>query len=127
MDVNGIAASLNFPSFAGIDGGLFLGVPDKQQALVHLRAYNDWHIDEWCGAYPGRFIPCGVLPLWDMQETAAEIHRLAKKGCHAVTFNDNPTQRAQRLLGTHVESRHRHRHGNLPAHRLRQRRAACLE
>jgi predicted TIM-barrel fold metal-dependent hydrolase len=93
MDVNGIAASLNFPSFAGIDGGLFLGVPDKQQALVHLRAYNDWHIDEWCGAYPGRFIPCGVLPLWDMQETAAEIHRLAKKGCHAITFNDNPTKR----------------------------------
>jgi hypothetical protein len=25
--------------------------PDLSLALV--RAYNDWHIDEWCGAYPG--------------------------------------------------------------------------
>lgn len=50
MNVNGIAASLNFPSFAGIDGGLFISAPDKEQALVHLRAYNDWHVDEWCGA-----------------------------------------------------------------------------
>ena len=65
MNVNGVAASLNFPSFAGIDGGLFIGSPDKAQALVHMRAYNDWHIDEWCGAHPGRFIPLGCLPLWD--------------------------------------------------------------
>jgi len=93
MNVNGIAASLNFPSFAGIDGGLFTAAPDKAQALVHLRAYNDWHVDEWCGAYPGRFIPCGILPLWDMKETAAEVKRLAAKGCHAITFNDNPTKR----------------------------------
>ncbi|HEX7856880.1 MAG TPA: amidohydrolase family protein [Sphingobium sp.] len=93
MDVNGIAASLNFPSFAGIDGSLFLGAPDKAQALVHLRAYNDWHIDEWCGAYPGRFIPCGILPLWDPEAMAAEVRRLADKGCHAVSFNDNPTMR----------------------------------
>ena len=57
MDVNGIAASLNFASFAGIDGGLFIKAPDKKQALTHLRAYNDWHVDEWCGAHPGRFIP----------------------------------------------------------------------
>jgi predicted TIM-barrel fold metal-dependent hydrolase len=93
MNVNGVAASLNFPSFAGIDGGLFLSVPDKDQALVHLRAYNDWHVDEWCGAHPGRFIPCGILPLWDPQAVATELRRLAKKGCHAVTFNDNPTKR----------------------------------
>lgn len=93
MNVNGIAASLNFPSFAGIDGGLFLAAPDKKQALTHLRAYNDWHVDEWCGSHPGRFIPCGIMPLWDMAATAAEIKRLADKGCHAVTFNDNPTKR----------------------------------
>src|ERR1700741_295646 len=37
MNVNGVAASLNFPSFAGIDGGLFIGAADKTQALVHMR------------------------------------------------------------------------------------------
>ena len=93
MNVNGIAASLNFPSFAGIDGGLFISAEDKKQALVHMRAYNDWHIDEWCGKHPGRFIPLGCLPLWDMAATAQEVRRLADKGCFAVTMSDNPTMR----------------------------------
>jgi predicted TIM-barrel fold metal-dependent hydrolase len=93
MNVNGIAASLNFASFPGHDGGTFINAPDKAQALVHLRAYNDWHVDEWCGAYPGRFIPCGILPLWDIDATVAEVKRLADKGCHAVSINENPTMR----------------------------------
>ena len=93
MNVNGVAASLNFPSFAGIDGGLFISAPDKAQAIVHMRAYNDWHIDEWCGSHPGRFIPVGILPLWDPKETAREVKRLADKGCHAVTMSENPTKR----------------------------------
>jgi predicted TIM-barrel fold metal-dependent hydrolase len=91
MDVNGCAASLNFPSVAGIDGGLFIKAADKNLALTHMRAYNDWHIDEWCGAYPGRFIPLGILPLWDMDETVKEVRRLADKGCFAVTMSENPT------------------------------------
>lgn len=91
MDVNGIAAGLNFPSVAGIDGGLFIRAEDKAMALTHMRAYNDWHIDEWCGAHPARFIPLGVLPLWDMDETAKEVRRLADKGCFAVTMSENPT------------------------------------
>src|ERR1700712_4404714 len=41
MNVNGIAASLNFASNVGWDGGVFLGAPDKALALTHLRAYND--------------------------------------------------------------------------------------
>jgi predicted TIM-barrel fold metal-dependent hydrolase len=92
MNVNGMAASLNFGSFVGFDGGLFRKVPDRNLALTHLRAYNDWHIDEWCGAYPGRFIPCGLLPTWDMDATVAEVKRIAKKGCTAVTLNENPTE-----------------------------------
>ena len=91
MNVNGIAGSLNFPSVAGIDGGLFIRAEDKKMALTHMRAYNDWHIDEWCGKHPGRFIPLGVLPLWDMDETAREVRRLADKGCFAVTMSENPS------------------------------------
>ena len=52
MNVNGVAASLNFGSWPGFDGGVFVKVPDKAQAITHLRAYNDWHIDEWCGSQP---------------------------------------------------------------------------
>jgi predicted TIM-barrel fold metal-dependent hydrolase len=93
MNINGMAASLNFASFPGFDGGLFTTAPDKDQALVHLRAYNDWHVDEWCGSNPGRFIPCGLLPTWDMDATVAELKRLKSKGCNAVSINENPTAR----------------------------------
>ena len=91
MDANGTAGSMNFPSFVGIDGGMFHRSEDKKQALTHLRAYNDWHIDEWCGAYPERFIPLGILPMWDMDETVKEVRRLADKGCFAITMSENPT------------------------------------
>jgi predicted TIM-barrel fold metal-dependent hydrolase len=93
MNVNGIAVSMNYPSFPGLDGGLFYAAPDKPMALRHMQAYNDWHIDEWCGADPGRFIPLGLLPLWDMDAAVAEVKRLAAKGCHAVSVNDNPAMR----------------------------------
>lgn len=91
MNVNGIAASLNFGSFPGFDGGRFHKVPDKSLSLIHMRGYNDWHVDEWCGSHPGRFIPCALLPTWDMKATIEEIKRLAKKGCTAVSLNENPT------------------------------------
>jgi len=84
MNVNGIAASLNFASCVGFDGGVFHKVTDKAKALVHLRAYNDWHIDEWCGAHPGRFIPCALLPTWDQKAMVEEVKRIAAKGCTAV-------------------------------------------
>ncbi|AXQ30729.1 amidohydrolase [Solimonas sp. K1W22B-7] len=91
MNVNGIAASLNFGSFPGFDGGRFHKVPDKNLSLIHMRGYNDWHIDEWCGSHPGRFIPCALLPTWDMKAVVEEIKRIAKKGCTAVSINENPT------------------------------------
>ena len=93
MNVNGIASSLNFPTAVVMDGYVFLQAPDKVLSLKHLRAYNDWHIDEWCGAFPGRFIPCGLLPTWDMDAAVAEIKRIAAKGCKTVSINENPTKR----------------------------------
>lgn len=91
MDVNGIAASLNFGSVFDFAGGRLNKVPDRKLALRHLQAYNDWHIDEWCAAYPGRFIPCAILPCWDMEATVAELKRVSAKGCTAVSINENPT------------------------------------
>jgi predicted TIM-barrel fold metal-dependent hydrolase len=55
-----------------------------------VRAYNDWHIESWCGAYPGRFIPLAIPMMWDVDKMAAEVRRVADKGCFAVTFSENP-------------------------------------
>ena len=57
-----------------------------------IRAYNDWHIDEWAGAYPGRIIPMVVMPMWDPELMATKIRRVSAKGCHAVTFSENPAK-----------------------------------
>ncbi len=101
MNVNGIAASLNFGNSIGFDNSTFHKAPDKAMALTHLRAWNDWHIDEWCAAYPGRFIPCAILPTWDMKATVAEIKRVADKGCPAISISENPTM--QGLPSIHNE------------------------
>ncbi len=91
MDVNGIAASMNFGSVFDFAGGRLHKAPDKKLATRHMQAYNDWHVDEWCAAYPGRFIPCGILPTYDMDATLAELKRLSDKGCYTVSINENPT------------------------------------
>jgi predicted TIM-barrel fold metal-dependent hydrolase len=90
MDANGVLGSLCFPSFPNLCGQLFARSSDKEAALAILQAYNDWHIDEWCGSYPGRFIPLALPPIWDPALMAAEVRRVAAKGCHAVTFSENP-------------------------------------
>ncbi len=90
MNVNGLCGSLCFGTFVGFDGGFFLKAQDKKNTLRVIRAYNDWHIDEWCGAYPGRFIPLAILPLWDVNACVEEIKRVKAKGCNAISFPDNP-------------------------------------
>ncbi|MGH3576057.1 MAG: amidohydrolase family protein [Mycobacterium sp.] len=92
MSANGVLGSLCFPSFPQFCGQLFARTEDKDVALAMVRAYNDWHIDEWCGSHPGRFIPCALPAIWDPQVMAAEIRRVAKKGCHALTFSENPSK-----------------------------------
>jgi predicted TIM-barrel fold metal-dependent hydrolase len=90
MNANGVLASLNFPTMAGFNARTFNESRDKDVALVMLRAYNDWAIDEWCGAYPGRFIPQGIVPMWDVNLVVDEVHRLGKKGCRSISFPETP-------------------------------------
>ena len=92
MDANGVIGSMCFPSFPNLCGQFFSKVPDTELALAVLQAYNDWHIEEWCGSYPGRFIPLALPPIWDPAAMAAEVHRVAAKGCHAVSFSENPAK-----------------------------------
>ena len=90
MSAGGILAGLNFPNWTGFSGQVLNEGPDRALNEIMIKAYNDWHVDEWCGTYPDRFIPCGILPLFDVDKAAAEVRRLAGKGCHAVTFSENP-------------------------------------
>ncbi len=91
MDAGGQLAGLNFPNWPGFAAPVLNQGPDRDLNEIMIKAYNDWHVDEWCGAHPERFIPCGVLPMFDVERAAAEVRRLAGKGCHAVSFSENPS------------------------------------
>src|SRR5262245_36539029 len=77
MDVDGVLASLCFPSFSGFSGTPFVREAEKDAdlALLCVRAYNDFVCQEWAAAAPGRYIPLVLLPLWDRPEAAREIER----------------------------------------------------
>ncbi|MEX2293893.1 MAG: amidohydrolase family protein [Acidimicrobiales bacterium] len=90
MNAGGVLASMNFPSFPTFTARVFAAGGDPELSLALVQAYNDWHIDSWCGAHPGRFIPMAVPVIWDAEATAAEVRRCAAKGCHSLSFTENP-------------------------------------
>jgi hypothetical protein len=47
--VNHIEASLCFPTFPRFCGQTFTEAQDKELALLCVKAYNDWMVEEWCG------------------------------------------------------------------------------
>ena len=90
MNANGILGSLCFPTFPGFAGQKFQAHSNRELSLAALQAYNDGHVEDWCGAAPGRFIPMIMVPMWDIQAAVAEVKRHVKNGVHAITFPDNP-------------------------------------
>ncbi|WP_396903706.1 amidohydrolase family protein [Mycolicibacterium phlei] len=90
MNAGGILGSMCFSSFPGFAGRLF-ATEDPEFSLALVKAYNDWHVEEWCGAYPARFIPMTLPVIWDPVECAKEIRRNAERGVHSLTFTENPS------------------------------------
>jgi predicted TIM-barrel fold metal-dependent hydrolase len=92
MDLNGVYASVNFPSFLpGFAGQrLQLTTSDTDLALAATRAWNDWHIEAWAGAHPDRIIPCQIPYLLDPEVAADEVRRNAERGFKAITFSEAP-------------------------------------
>jgi predicted TIM-barrel fold metal-dependent hydrolase len=90
MDVAGILVSMCFPSFSRFCGQSFYEAKDKELAMLCVKAYNDWMLEDWCAAAPGRYIPLNVIPLWDPPAAAEEIRRNAARGSRAICFSENP-------------------------------------
>ena len=85
MDVDGVEAALCFPSFPGFGGGVFQRAQDKDLALLCVRAWNDFYIDEWCATDRSRFVPLSIVPTWDPQLAAAEVRRTAAMGSRTIS------------------------------------------
>jgi len=93
MDLNGVYASLNFPSFLpGFAGQrLQLLTKDQELALATVRAWNSWHLEAWAGPHRDRIIPCQIPYLLDPEVGAAMIRENAERGFAAVTFPEAPS------------------------------------
>ena len=91
MSLDGVHAMMCFPSFPRFAGTIFLEAEDKELALLGVRAWNDFSVDEWCGADPARFVPVSLIPLWDPASAVAEIERMAAKGTRSISLPDNPS------------------------------------
>jgi predicted TIM-barrel fold metal-dependent hydrolase len=91
MDINGVWASLNFPSMiAGFCGRVFSQAEDSELGLAATKAWNDWLFEEWYSAYPERIIPLGITFLTDPDEAVREIRRNAERGFRSVSLPERP-------------------------------------
>ena len=91
MDINGVWASLNFPSMiTGFCGRVFSQCSDPELGLAVTRAWNNWLFEEWYSPYPERIIPMGITWLSDPDIGAEEIRRNAERGFRSVTLPERP-------------------------------------
>ena len=104
MTTGGVEASMCFPTFPRFCGQTFLEATDRELALLCVRAYNDWMVEQWCDPSAGRLIPLCLVPLWDPTLAAAEVRRNAARGVRAVAFSEIPPYLG--LPSIHDEDRH---------------------
>ena len=90
MDRSGVLASLCFPTLTRFCGQLFMEASDREFGFECLQIYNDWLVEEWCGAAPGRYIPLMLIPMWDPKLAVKEMERMAAKGVTSFAFSENP-------------------------------------
>jgi predicted TIM-barrel fold metal-dependent hydrolase len=91
MDINGVWASLNFPSMiTGFCGRVFFNAKEAELGLACIRAWNDWIYEEWIQKYPERIVPLGITFLAHPGLAVEEIRRNAGRGFTAVSFPERP-------------------------------------
>ena len=127
MDINGVWASVNFPSqITGFCGSVFSRCSDPELGLAVTRAWNDWFYDEWYSRASrshradGHHVPrrrrAGRRR--DPPQRGARLHR-------GDAARDAAPHRDGADLLDVVGSDHRRvrgdRHGDLPARRLDRR------
>jgi hypothetical protein len=92
MNQGHVLASMLFPSFPRYCGQVFHEAKDRGLGLLCVQAWNDFILDELSDAYPGRFIPQMLIPLWDPTAAAAEVERTAARGAKSIAFSENATK-----------------------------------
>ena len=91
MDINGVWASVNFPSMVtGFCGRVYSQIDDRELGHAVTRAWNDWLFEEWYSPYPERIVPLGITNLAEPEKGADEIRRNAERGFVSVSLPERP-------------------------------------
>lgn len=95
MDDMGIFAQIVYPNAAGFGGNSFGARMDEGVRTFCVQAYND-AVAEWAAHSPGRLFPQALVPFWDVEAAAKEVHRIAELGLSGIAASNSP----HRFLGT---------------------------
>lgn len=89
MDEMGVKTQIVYPNGVGFSSNHLHAIDDLGQRTLVLETYNDFlaDIQEESG---GRLLPQAVLPVWDMDQTIAEMTRLLDRGIRGFTLSDKP-------------------------------------
>ena len=92
MDTDGVWASVHYPSLiAGFAGTTFARCSDPELGLACVRAWNDWHIEEWVGPARRPLHPAaGAVAGRPAGRGGRGARRNAARGFRAVSFLENP-------------------------------------
>ena len=89
MDDMGVEAQIIYPNGIGFASNHIFAIEDVPQREAILQMYNDFFIDIQ-NESKGRLYPQALLPIWDMDFTIKEMHRLLDKGMRGFTLSDKP-------------------------------------
>ena len=127
MDINGVWASLNFPSMiTGFCGRVFSQAKDPALGLAVTKAWNDWFYEEWWQPLSRAHHPARHhLPDRPRRGGQGDLpQRRARLQGHHAAGAAAPHRHAvavHRLLGSDRRRLRGDRHGDLPARRLVRR------
>jgi predicted TIM-barrel fold metal-dependent hydrolase len=78
-----------YPNGVGFSSNHIFAIEDLELRRMVLRIYNDFFVDLHTESN-GRLLPQAILPIWDMEETLAEVERLMDAGIRGFTLSDRP-------------------------------------
>ena len=128
MDINGVWASVNFPSqITGFCGSVFSRCSDPELGLAVTQAWNDWFFEEWHSRAPrahradGHHVPRRRRAGrgGDPSQRGARLHR-GDAARAAAPHRDGADLLG--LVGADPRRVRGDRHGDLPARRVERRR-----
>jgi len=89
MDKQGVYAAVLYPNSIGFASNALFGIEDIDFRNLVSSIYNDSLVDVQ-NESRGRLLPQAVLPVWDMDRTVKEMHRLIDAGITGFTITDKP-------------------------------------